>query len=94
MKKKTPFKELAEKIADDMKELWGCCNHLADIESDFFQSFFEPTEYERNKYNQNFWFWMSGINTTTQQDNTDRITALLFADQLWQDEENRKYERA
>jgi len=90
---KTPFRELAESIAKNMKEVRGCCSNLPGIPSDFFIDFFMPTAEEREEYDCSLWWWMGGINTTIQQDNQDRITALLFADQLWQDEENYKYER-
>ena len=89
----TPFKELAERIEEDPHGWWFCCIDLPEKPSDFFSNFFEPTQEEKSEYHVLYTSWMGHESTTVQQDNLDRITALLFADQLWQDKENRKYER-
>lgn len=92
----TPFKELAERIEAKLDDTWYCCADLFDQECiAFFKKFFRPTDSESAVYRMMELFWMSRRNSSLGdvKDNTDRITALLFADQLWQDEENRKYDR-
>lgn len=90
----TPFKELAERIEAKLDDTWYCCVGLYQEEcKQFFKDFFEPTQEEKSEYHVLYTSWMGHESTTVQQDNLDRITALLFADQLWQDEENRKYDR-
>ena len=101
-KKMTPFKKLAEKIEAKPRDTWFCCNDLGDSDAvTFFEKFFIPTDLEGNVYG-NETRHVPGLSTpwmcTKRKDrrtldNEDRITALLFADQLWQDKENRKYER-
>lgn len=97
----TPFKELAERIEALPYDTWFCCNELKDVSHrNFFKDFFMPTEEEAKEYLVSLatWLfdrgaWLSTSHQKKEQDNYDRITALLFADQLWQDEANRKYER-
>ncbi len=89
----TPFIKLAERIADNIKDLWGCCHHLRGDSSHFFESFFKPTYEEQIEYNHSYYYWMGSYNVREEHNNELRILALLFADQLWQDKPNRKYER-
>lgn len=91
----TPFKELAERIEAQPDGWWHCCTQLNESDKNFFTNFFKPTEEEREEYNILSFSWMSEIGRGLGdiKNNTDRITALLFADQLWKDKENRKYER-
>ena len=92
----TPFKELAERIEAKLDDSWYCCVGLYQEEcKQFFKDFFQPTTEEYIEYDMVGYSWMSRRNSSLGdvKDNTDRITALLFADQLWQDEENRKYDR-
>jgi hypothetical protein len=98
----TPFKKLAYKIAKHPNDTWFCCNDLKGMCAVlFFEKFFMPTIEEAKLYQ--VWLdsklidngaWMrSKKGCNSYSDNQDRITALLFADQLWQDKQNRKYER-
>ncbi len=96
----TPFKELAERIEAQPYDTWFCCNELrGQLEKKFFTNFFMPTEEEAREYRNlqsevnDEGAWLSTGCQKKEQDNTDRITALLFADQLWQDKANRKYQR-
>jgi hypothetical protein len=86
---KTPFYELAEKYAKRTNQYEGICANLCEIGGEFdeyFTKMFEPSRKEREEYQHTIWWWMEGITTTEKQNRNLRITALLFADLLWQDE--------
>jgi hypothetical protein len=97
----TPFKKLAKRIEKHPYHVWYCCNDLdSPIAVEFFGVFFMPSKEEVKRFNvyfdsdeENCGAWLSTRLRDKHLDNTDRITALLFADQLWQDKANRKYQR-
>lgn len=99
--KKTPFKKLAGRIEKYPNGSWFCCNDLNDNDAlDFFKNFFMPTKKEASRYKmwldyteKNSGPWMTTKGSNQYLDNLDRITALLFADQLWKDEANHSYVR-
>ena len=94
------FLELAYKYELNITPFSGICNNIVMIKStsksklyDFFTDFFEPTKKERDEYNHQPFFWMEERDKSEEVNTNTRITALLFAAELWEDKQNHKYAR-
>ena len=86
----TQFRQLAEKIAEKPDRFWLCCVGLKGKEKIFFQKEFEPTRRERIEYNHLYGAWMGDWNKSIYHNNQLRILALLFAEQIWEEERKDK----
>lgn len=94
------FIKLAIDYSKGLEEDQGICENLSNYcistpseEGIFFEIFFKPTLEEILEYQNSTLYWMEGHFTTDVEDRNTRITALLFAAELWEDKENHKYER-
>lgn len=86
MEETTAFIKLAERIGENIHSQFRfCCTDLPRKESDFFTVWFKPTEKEIETYNHLYGPWMGTADSNSKQDNNLRILALLFAEQLWLD---------
>ena len=82
----TEFRELAQMIGEDIDAwYWYCCNSLSKEKSEYFTVWFKPTEEELKKYKHIPNVWMEEYESPKHVDNNLRILALLFAEQLWLD---------
>lgn len=81
--KKSPYRQLAERIAGDIEgRYWYCCLCLPKENAKCFKVVFEPTYEEKIRHNSLFEAWLSEEGTSTQYDNNVRILALLFMDEF------------
>lgn len=80
--KKSPYRQLAERIAGNTNKMWCCCNDLPKKNAKEFEDIFHPSWKERIKYNHLYFAWMGANDTTVEQDNELRILALLFMDEF------------
>lgn len=80
--KKSPYRELAERIEGNIEGRWFCCKDLPKENAKTFQGVFHPSPSELKQYNHIREVWMGARNTTQEQDNGLRILALLFMDEF------------
>ena len=86
----TEFRKLSERIGKDINGWWYCCNDLPKKEANFFEKWFKPTLEERREYDHLYGAWMGREATLKSEDNNLRILALLFAEQIWEEENDKK----
>lgn len=86
MEETTAFSKLAKQIGENINGWnWYCCVKLPKKPSKFFQEWFKPTPIELDRYNHLPNLWMSEYSSFNSEDNNLLILALLFAEQLWLD---------
>lgn len=81
----TEFRRLAERIADNIDDVWFCCVDLPEEQVEFFTEWFKPTLEEMDMYNHTDFLFMSELGVSRIDNNNFRILSLLFAEQLWLD---------
>lgn len=86
MSKTLSFRQHAIKVSKET--IWESflCHILDQTQSKFIEKYFKPTNEEAKEYNMGSLAWLSQLRDSEVNNNQFRVMVLLFAEQLWRDE--------